>query len=39
MLGAIADNLDDKKVDEIMQSGSGVEFAKMIRQEMFQKKY
>ena len=39
MLGAIADSLDDKKVDEIMKSGSGVDFARMIREEMFQKKY
>lgn len=38
-LGAIADSLDDKKVDELMDKADGVGFAKMIREAMFQKKY
>lgn len=38
-LGAVADSLDDKRVDEIMASGSGVEFSRMIREAMFRKQY
>lgn len=38
-LGAIADSLDDKKVDELFATGDGVGFARMIREAMFQKKY
>ena len=36
-LGAIADSLDDARVDEICATGSGVEFARMIREAMFKK--
>ena len=38
-LGAIADSLDDKEVDKLFQNGSGVGFARMLREKMLQKKY
>ncbi len=34
-LGAIADSLDDKEVNQIMESGDGIAFARMIREHMF----